>query len=170
MHVRRATEDDLNAILALVRRVVPLMRASGNLQWSESYPNRAVFLRDLVLEQLWVAEEQKKIAGVAALTRDSSPEYAQVGWNLEEPAIVVHRLAVDPEQRGKGIARQLMQQAEQIAREAGIALLRVDTNAENHAMQQLILALGYDFSGAFTFDNRPGLQFCAYEKPLLKLA
>lgn len=166
MIVRRASEDDLDAILALVRRVVPLMRASGNLQWSESYPNRAVFERDLSLEQLWVAEEEKKIIGVAALTRALSPEYAQVGWDLSESSMVVHRLAVDLAQRGKGIARTLMQQAEGLAVASGVAVLRVDTNAENHAMQRLILSLGYGFSGEFVFSDRPGQRFFAYEKRL----
>lgn len=166
MIVRRASEDDLDAIVALVRCVVPLMRASGNLQWNESYPNRAVFERDLSLEQLWVAEEEKKISGVAALTRALSPEYAQVGWDLNEPSIVVHRLAVDPARRGKGLARALMQQAESLAGAAGIAVLRVDTNAENQAMQRLIVSLGYGFSGEFAFDDRPGQRFFAYEKRL----
>lgn len=166
MIVRRASEDDLDAILALVRCVVPLMRASGNLQWNESYPNRAVFERDLSLEQLWVAVDDGKIFGVAALTRALSPEYAQVGWDLNEPSMVVHRLAVDPAQRGKGIARALMQQAEVLARAAGITVLRVDTNAENQAMQRLILSLGYSFSGEFAFSDRPGQRFFAYEKRL----
>jgi GNAT superfamily N-acetyltransferase len=164
MRLRLATEADLDPILALVRRVVPLMRASGNLQWNETYPNSAIFARDLSLDQLWVAENEEKIVGVAALTRDQSPEYAQVGWSLDEPAIVVHRLAVDPAQRGQGIARALMQQAEVVAGHASIAILRVDTNSENCVMQRLILSLGYDFSGAFAFDSRPGLRFYAYEK------
>jgi GNAT superfamily N-acetyltransferase len=168
MRLRLATEADLDAILALVRGVVPLMRANGNFQWSESYPNREIFARDLSLGQLWVAvcqaEDQEKVAGVAALTQDQSPEYAQVGWNLDEPAMVVHRMAVDPRWRGQGVARQLMQQAERVAQESGIALLRVDTNAKNSAMQRLIVSLGYAFSGAFAFDSRPGLRFYAYEK------
>ena len=53
---RRATAADLPAILALVRRVVPLMHATGNFQWSADYPNEAVFQRDIEQQQLWVAE------------------------------------------------------------------------------------------------------------------
>ena len=91
--------------MALVRRVVPLMRASGNLQWDDEYPNAGVFERDVKLAQLWVAEIDGAIVGVAAITTDQEPEYAQVGWDITEPAVVVHRLAVDPAFRGQGVAR-----------------------------------------------------------------
>src|SRR3984957_18842191 len=100
MRIRLATENDLPALMELVRRVVPLMRAAGNLQWDQNYPNETVLQRDIDLEQLWVAEVSAGIAGVAAVTMDQEPNYAQVGWNIEEPAIVVHRLAVDPAFRG----------------------------------------------------------------------
>jgi ribosomal protein S18 acetylase RimI-like enzyme len=101
MQIRLATKDDFPSLMALVRRVVPLMRATGNLQWDETYPNEAVFQRDIDLNQLWVAVVAGNIAGVAAVTMDQEPDYTQVGWNIEEPAIVVHRLAVDPAFRGQ---------------------------------------------------------------------
>lgn len=51
-------------------RVIPLMRATGNLQWDERYPNAAVFAQDVERTQLWVAEIDGAIAGVAAVTKD----------------------------------------------------------------------------------------------------
>src|SRR5580698_8800257 len=107
MQVREARLEDVDAVMALVGRVVPLMRASGNLQWDDSYPNAEVFARDVVKSQLWVAEIQGQIAGVAAITTDQEPEYARVGWDISELAIVVHRVAVDPAFRGRGIAEAL---------------------------------------------------------------
>src|ERR1700759_1415744 len=133
MRIRLATREDLPALMELMRRVVPLMRATGNLQWDEAYPNEAVFQRDIDLGQLWVAVVNGNIAGVAAITTDQEPDYAQVGWNIEEPAIVVHRLAVDPAFRGQGAAGALMQKAEDVAVEHGITVLRVDTNTQNKA-------------------------------------
>src|ERR1700733_8656494 len=96
MQIRQATLRDVDSVMALVRRVVPLMRASGNLQWDDHYPNADVFERDIELDQLWLAEIDGEIAGVAAITSDQEPEYANVGWDIHETAIVVHRLAVDP--------------------------------------------------------------------------
>ena len=166
MQVRQGTPQDVPAVMALVRRVVPLMRACGNLQWDDSYPNAAVFERDLELEQMWVVEIDSEIAGVAAITTDQEPEYANVGWDISEPAIVVHRVAVDPAFRGKGIAAALMLQAESVARSRGIRVLRVDTNTQNAATQKLFPKLGYTLSGETELGFRVGLRFLCYEKRL----
>jgi len=45
--IRLAHATDLPVLMALVRRVVPPMRAAGNLQWDDDYPNEAVFTRDI---------------------------------------------------------------------------------------------------------------------------
>ncbi len=162
--VRRATASDLPAVLALVRRVVPLMQAAGNFQWSADYPNATVFENDLARSQLWVAELHDQLAGVAALTTDQDAEYAQADWDAAAPALVTHRLAVAPEAQGQGVARALLQQAEQEAIRRGLRVLRVDTNSENIATQRLFPQLGYRFAGEITLAFRPGLRFFCYEK------
>lgn len=162
--IRRAEIKDLDAIMQLVKAVVPLMRESGNLQWDEYYPNIAVFQKDVEREQLWVAEIDNDIAGVAAITTDQDAEYAQVGWDLNETAIVVHRLAVSPDYQGRGIAKALLLQAEQEAVENHIGVLRIDTNSHNQGTQALFPKLGYVFAGEIGLAFRPGLRFFCYEK------
>jgi ribosomal protein S18 acetylase RimI-like enzyme len=166
MRIRLATQDDLPGLMALVRRVVPLMLAAGNRQWDEGYPNRSVFERDIALEQLWVAEAEDGIAGVAALTIDQEPEYAQANWDMSAKALVVHRLAVDPAFRGAGVASALMQKAEEVAVEREFAVVRVDTNTENAATQRLFPKLGYRPAGEIGLGMRPGLRFFCYEKTI----
>jgi ribosomal protein S18 acetylase RimI-like enzyme len=166
MQIRLATRQDLTALMALVGRVVPLMRSAGNFQWDENYPNAAVFERDIDLKQLWIAEIGPDIAGIAAITMDQEQDYAQVGWDLSEPAMVVHRLAVDPAFRGAGVASSLMQTAERIAVERGVSVLRVDTNTQNEATQRLFPKLGYRLAGEIGLQIRPGLRFFCYEKRL----
>jgi len=166
MEIRLATPKDLHAVMRLVHAVVPRMRASGNLQWDEEYPNIAVFTRDLELAQLWVAELNEQIAGIAAITTDQEAEYANVGWDISELAIVVHRLAVDPMFQGKGVAGALMMQAEAVAHERQITVLRVDTNTQNQATQKLFPKLGYLLSGEIELGFRSGLRFLCYEKRL----
>lgn len=166
LSTRRATLADIPAILALVRRVVPLMHASGNFQWSADYPNEAVFRADIAQNHLWVAELDDTLAGLAALTQDQDAEYAQADWDVTEPALVTHRLAVDPAAQGKGVALALMAEAETQAVAQGMRVLRVDTNSENTATQRLFPKLGYRFAGEITLAFRPGLRFFCYEKRL----
>ena len=167
MVIRRGALEDVAGVMEMVRRLVPLMRAEGNLQWDAVYPNAEVFEKDVELGQMWVAEVAGQLVGVAAVTTEQEPEYADVGWDITEPAVVVHRLAVDPEARGKGVARALMQQAEEVAQERGIFVLRVDTNSQNEATQRLFPKLGYGFAGEIGLGFRPGLRFLCYEKRLV---
>ncbi|QKG54821.1 GNAT family N-acetyltransferase [Hymenobacter sp. BRD67] len=166
MTTRRATTADLPAIVALVRAVVPLMNASGNFQWTTDYPNEGVFRRDIEQQHLWVAERLGEIEGVAALTQDKDPEYADADWDANEPALVTHRLAVLPAAQGRGVAAALLRQAEHEASQLGLRTLRVDTNSENAATQRLFPKLGYRFAGEIQLAFRPGLRFFCYEKRL----
>jgi len=166
MHLRLAARDDIPAIMEIVRAVVPLMRATGNLQWDDTYPNPGAFEEDITLAQLWVASIDGKIAGAIAITTEQYPEYAQAGWDITDPAIVVHRLAVNPEFQGKGIAAALLRQAEAVARSRGLGRVLADTNTHNQAMRRLLPKLGYSLSGEITLQFRPGMRFLCYEKVL----
>ena len=166
MQIRQALSSDIPGILQLLARIVPVMNAEGNFQWDSTYPNREVFENDIRSGQLWVAELDSRIAGFAAITTDQEPEYAEVGWDISEPAIVTHRLAVDLDFRGRGVGKALMMQAEEEARRRGITVLRVDTNTRNNATNRLFPALGYRFSGEIGLGFRPNLRFTCYEKRL----
>ena len=166
MNIRVATPGDIPAIMKIVHAVVPIMRAVGNLQWDNSYPNPGVFEEDIALGQLWVATIDEVLAGIIAVTTEQYPEYIQAGWDITDPAIVVHRLAVNPEFQGKGVAAALLQQAEVVARSRELSRVLADTNSENQAMRRLLPRLGYTFCGEITLNFRPCMRFHCYEKVL----
>ncbi len=164
MIIRLATLNDIPQILTLISDVVPAMKAAGNFQWDDDYPNKEVFTKDIDLNQLWVAEIDSAIAGLAAITTDQDTEYAQAGLDITEAAIVTHRLAVNINYQGRGVAAALLIQAEQEAIRRGINTLRIDTNIANQATQKLFPKLGYVLAGEINLDLRPGLRFLCYEK------
>lgn len=164
MLIRRAALTDIPDILQLIAEVVPAMIASGNLQWDNNYPNAGVFTNDIEQNQLWVAEVDNQVAGVSAITTDQEAEYEKAGWDISEPAIVTHRLAVSSRFRGLGIAAALLGEAEQEAIRRNIKTLRIDTNTNNQATQKLFPKLGYILAGEIDLSFRPGLRFYCYEK------
>jgi GNAT superfamily N-acetyltransferase len=164
MFIRHATLNDIPPIMQLIAEVVPAMNASGNFQWDSTYPNAEVFEKDIALNQLWVADADGAIAGIAAITTDQEAEYADVGWDINETAIVTHRLAVSEKYRSQGIAAALLMQAEKEAVDRNINLLRIDTNTSNQATQKLFPKLGYQFAGEIGLGFRPNLRFYCYEK------
>jgi len=166
MIIRRAAVNDIPAIMDLIAEVVPLMRASGNFQWDDTYPNASVFGDDIAAGQLWVAEIDGNIAGVSAITTEQYEEYALAGMDITQEAIVTHRLAVNINFRGQGIAEALLKQAEAVARERGIAILRIDTNSNNKATRRLFPKMGYEFMGEMPLKFRPNLRFYCYEAVL----
>jgi GNAT superfamily N-acetyltransferase len=166
MTIRLANLTDIPGIMQVINAVVPGMLSAGNFQWDDTYPNPRVFETDIALNQLWVAVIDDEIAGVTAITTDQSPEYADVGWDINETAIVTHRLAVQPKFNGRGIAAALLLQAEHEAVKRNIGVLRIDTNTENQATQALFPKLGYVYAGEIDLAFRPGLRFYCYEKRL----
>jgi ribosomal protein S18 acetylase RimI-like enzyme len=164
MIIRIAMLEDIPAIMQLVAAVVPAMQASGNFQWDNTYPNAKVFENDIALNQLWVADVDGEIGGITAITTDQDAEYAQVGWDITETAIVTHRLAVSVNHRRQGIAEALLKQAEIVAESRGIKILRIDTNSNNKATRLLFPKLGYEFAGEISLSFRPNLRFYCYEK------
>ncbi|MCO5936179.1 GNAT family N-acetyltransferase [Mucilaginibacter sp. RB4R14] len=164
--IRLATVNDIPAVMQVIHDVVPIMRSAGNFQWDDTYPNAQVFEDDIKAGQLWVVEADGQIAGVTAITTEQYPEYAQVGLDTSEEAIVTHRLAVSPHFRGRGFAADLLYQAEVVAIDRGIGILRIDTNSHNYATQQLFPKLGYCLKGEITLEFRPGLSFVCFEKRL----
>ncbi len=166
MFIRLATLSDISLIMKLIAEVVPLMNAAGNFQWDDTYPNVVVFEKDIAHNQLWVAEIDGHIAGVIAITTHQEQEYEAVGWDISQAAVVTHRLAVSPRFQGRGIGAGLMLQAEQVAVNRGINILRVDTNANNLDTQRLFPKIGYQFAGEIGLGFRPGMRFLCYEKIL----
>jgi GNAT superfamily N-acetyltransferase len=152
--------------MQLITKVVPLMMASGNFQWDENYPNATVFNNDIALNRLWVAESDGSIVGVTAITTEQQAEYADLGMDITEEAIVTHRLAVNVDYRGQGIAEALLKKAEEVALGRGIKILRIDTNSNNKATRKLFPKMGYEYAGETPLAFKPHLRFYCYEKIL----
>ena len=81
--VRAATSGDLDKVMDIVSEVVPTMNMAGNYQWDAVYPLRIHFEQDVKDRTLYVVVEVNKgkesVLGMAALTEDQSPEYADCG-------------------------------------------------------------------------------------------
>ena len=160
---RLATNEDIDAIMVIVKKSIPLMHAVGNYQWADDYPNETKFRDDVLKQQLWVCEEDNQVLGCGALTEDQGEDYKQL-WDINIITVVPHRICVDPDCRGKGVCKLLLLQAEKLSIERGYPSVRVDTNSMNKAMQHILQGLGYQFIGPLKLTGRETLEFVGYEK------
>ena len=101
--IRPARAEELDAIWAMVVRAVADMNARGNPQWGADYPTRDFYAGDIGRGELYAALADGQLAGVACINTSESPEYDPLPWTTVRPAMVIHRMAVDPACQRSGI-------------------------------------------------------------------
>lgn len=155
--VRPARQADLDALSDLYRRARAFMAENGNpTQWREGHPSRELLEADLAAKQLYVITDGESIQGAFVLLLGEEPSYATLTggtWGSQAPYGTIHRLAGF----GGGIFRQCLDFC--LTR---IPYLRIDTHADNHIMQHLILSHGFTFRGTVRLSD--GTSRLAYDR------
>ena len=163
--IRPARQEELEEIWPLVGRAVAHMNALGNPQWGEDYPTRDFYAGDIRRGELYAALADGVLAGVACINTSESPEYDPLPWTTCRPAVVIHRMAIDPAFQRMGVGSALFAFAQAWAEARGISAMRIDTYSKNDRMQALIRKMGYTKVGEIHLHGRP-LPYPCFEKAL----
>lgn len=168
MLFRKTTKEDIPGIMGIIRQAQEYMKAQGIDQWQNGYPNEAVFAEDIAKGYSYVMEENGQIVGTIAIIFDGEPTYDRIyqgKWLTEdEPYAAIHRVAVDAECKGKGIAGAMICEAEKLCRERGVRSLKNDTHRDNLSMQRMQQKNGFVQCGIIYLQD--GAQRLACEKVL----
>ena len=127
MNIRRAGRDDVPVVLGLLDGATEWLVARGRTdQWGtephSTSPRRIAQITSFADDDgLWVAEADGRVVGALAVG-DAMP-YVRPA---EEPELYVRLLVTDRESAGQNIGGVLLDHARELAREAGVGLLRVD--------------------------------------------
>lgn len=163
--IRKAVIKDLSRIMRMIQAVVLKMNDQGSKQWDEHYPAESDYLRDIKRDELFVFEEMGAVFGVCSISKRGHEEYHEINWSTNAPAWTLKRIAVDPNQHGRGIADQLILFAEKLATQAGIYHLHTDTFSENQHAKKLFQRHGFRFVVARQ-DPNDTAELYYYEKSL----
>lgn len=126
--IRRAAAGDAAAVAEITRAAYrPYIERIGR----EPAPMRADFDALIGAGAVWVATEDGRVVGVLVL-------------ELQDTALLLESVAVDPAHQGHGIGRSLIDHAEQVARDAGLSAVDLYTNAHMTENLRLYPSLGYD--------------------------
>ena len=107
---------------------------------------KAVAEQSLGRDDMYVAEYDGKVAATGIINQIQVNVYFDCDWEhkaQDEEVSVLHTLAVDPEARGLGIGPAFVKFWEDLAREQGCKVLRIDTNARNKRARAMYAKLGY---------------------------
>lgn len=159
--IRKASIEDLHALMEIYRNARAIMRNSGNMnQWNGGYPSEAVIRQDIEDEVCHVLCEDDRIIAVMAFIPGPDPTYQEIyggRWLDDYPYHVIHRIAVvEP---GHDAARKLIEWG---FRQTGS--IRIDTHADNVIMKHILVKLGFTHCGVIYLMNGDPRE--AYQKNL----
>lgn len=163
--IRVAIMADLSSIMAIIRKVIVEMHSYHNFQWDEKYPQEKDFIGDINNGDLFVSTRDEKIVGFICINRNEPTEYTALNWSRREEALVVHRMAVDPDSRKAGVGFELVAFADELAIKSKVRYLKTDTYSLNTNAQRLFQKLGYLFVGEMSFLGKEKPFYC-YEKTI----
>ncbi|WP_228125850.1 GNAT family N-acetyltransferase [Alcaligenes faecalis] len=157
--VRRATEQDVAAVLALFDEAIAWFTEIGNQgqwgtePWSTQERQIARIREACALPGAWVAEDQAGRVQGALILGESMP-YVPAAT---EPEVYVRVLICSRDPQAKGLGRSLLGFADDQARRAGVAQLRVDCyGGGTGALVRFYESCGYERLATFQVEDWPG--------------
>lgn len=159
MKVRKAREQELDAVLAIYEKARRFMRATGNpTQWGESYPPSDTVKEDISNGNLYVIDDDGVLCGVFAFFPSGDKLYDKIdgSWLNELPHAAIHRVA------SAGIRKGILAVCVNFCLEISNNL-KIDTHADNAVMQKQLKKVGFTECGTVYLENgepRIAFQLC----------
>jgi ribosomal protein S18 acetylase RimI-like enzyme len=161
--IREGRAEDQPIIMDLIQAAIIDMEAKGIYQWDSIYPDQKVITDDIKDRTLYVYADGGIVQGIIVLNEHQDDAYHDLIWRFNTGRqLVVHRLCIAPQYQGKGIARLLMEFAEQLSKDSGYESIRLDAFAENARACDLYKKIGYKEVGIVDF--RKGKFYCFEKK------
>ncbi len=167
MNFRQSTEDDLPAIMEIIAHAQQYLASLNIDQWQDGYPDENRIMTDINNNESFVlVNEKSDVMATTMFTKNEEPTYKNIEgeWLTSADAVygTIHRIAVNNNFRGTGLAQYIFDICESELREGGIKSMRIDTHRQNLGMQKLIKSLGYQYCGVIYLMN--GAERLAFEK------
>ncbi|MDX1761644.1 MAG: GNAT family N-acetyltransferase [Christiangramia sp.] len=162
--IRKAKITELKEIKSLTEACAKAMTSKCIYQWNEHYPSTEKLKNDILLGELFILEENKRILGIIVITETMDEEYIPIKWiSKTDDNLYIHRLATHPEVWGKGYAQKLMDFAESKAQNGNYESIRLDTFSQNPRNQKFYETRGYQRLGNIYFPEQSEHPFYCYE-------
>ena len=172
--IRPATIHDVDEAERIYDEVLDYEAEHGTTtNWVKGkYPTRKTAEKALAAGTYYVGEDENgRIYGTVNLNHIQPAEYGNIPWTMAgegDEVLVVHTLCVRPDCRGKGYAKEFMAFAENLAKEKGCKVIRLDTWEGNEPAKKMYPSLGYRLAGdtLFFFEQVIWETLVCYEKQM----
>lgn len=162
--IRKAIKEDIAKIMEVMKVTIEEMKEYNNTQWDENYPQASNFEKDIEAGDLYVdAVETGELRGFVCINYVEPVEYKDIKWQLDEKAVVVHRMAVNPKFRNQGVGISLLNFSQDFAVKNDVRYLKTDTYSINDKMNALFRKFGFQLAGEMEFLGKEKPFYC-YDK------
>ncbi|WP_415329584.1 GNAT family N-acetyltransferase [Clostridium perfringens] len=165
MEFRQANISDLDQIVEIIELSKKYLKEAKVDQWQDGYPAKEDLRRDIESRNSYVLTNKDEIVATTVISLDGESTYNSIfngEWITNEEYIVMHRVAVHDRYKGKGIFKELIKEAENLALNKGIFSIKIDTHRDNISMQKAVLKNDFKKCGIIYLED--GSERIAFEK------
>ncbi|MVN77519.1 GNAT family N-acetyltransferase [Hymenobacter sp. HMF4947] len=153
MHLLPSTPADIDEIFRLYTLASAYQASVQSLVVWPAF-ERAMVAQELAEQRQWKLVIDNQIACVWAITFDDP-----LIWEARnaDPALYLHRIATNPQFRGRNMVKEIVQWAKHYAQQRGKRFVRLDTIGENKGLIAHYTACGFTYLGLAQLTNTQGL-------------
>jgi len=151
---------DADQVLALYQSVM----GSDFCTWNEFYPGMEEIRADYESDNLFVLRDGAEIIGAISIVPENELDELEF-WKIRDDSVTeIARVAVSPAYQGRGLAREMVRQAEKILKDRGCSAVHLLAALVNIPACHTYEKAGYQLMGECNmFEHR----FCVFEKILV---
>lgn len=173
LDIRLAGQDEFQAVRAFYHLLIDQMEGAAYTPgWEKDvYPENDQLRQAIDRRQLYLGELAGDIAAAMILNRECNEGYRGAPWRVEaapEEVSVIHALGVLPACQGRGLGREMVRAAVELARSQGSRVVRLDVLAGNLPAEQLYLGEGFYYvaTARMFYPDTGWTDYEMYELPL----
>jgi ribosomal protein S18 acetylase RimI-like enzyme len=164
MEIIQAKSTDLIEILYLLKVCSRDMNSKGLRHWSSSFPSAEQIDRDIRDGHIYLVKDKGVCKGMVTLNSTEPEDYRQIKHTSDNSRpLFVYCIAVHPTWQGKGIARMMIDYAQEMAKKNGFSCIRLDIYQTSEDARQLCELLSFKEIGIF-LANYQRIPYVCYEK------
>jgi ribosomal protein S18 acetylase RimI-like enzyme len=166
MEIKQAKSNDLVEIMYLLKVCIRDMNAKGLWHWNSSLPSIGQIQKDLQDNSIYLVKDNHVCKGMIILNNVEPDDYRQMNLSsVNSKPLFLHCMAVHPAWQGKGIAKRMIDFAQNMAREEGFTCIRLDIYQTSEKAIQLCEKMSFKEIGSFQA-NYQRIPYVCFEKQL----
>lgn len=170
MIYRPANLSDLPRLWDMASKAIEYFRLQGIRQWQKGEPNPDTIREAVSKGEVRVLSQGDQAVAMISVVPGPEINYQSIegAWLNDAPYYAFHRVCVDFDRKGQGLAGLLFSRSQEYVQSLGCTNIRIDTHPDNRSMQRALAKSGFQYCGRLILrqGSEAGDPRLAYQKIL----